>query len=87
MRIDPRRVAVAFAAVRAFLHLYAPQAVVPVHDPSLITTHPTRLEWYHHEGIGHLSVEAFWQMSKVVEVGCDRFLEAGDQRADPLAGV
>jgi predicted MFS family arabinose efflux permease len=30
MRIDPRRVAVAFAAVGAFLHLYAPQAVLPM---------------------------------------------------------
>src|SRR4029079_5135419 len=30
MRIDPRRVAVAFAAVGAFLHLYAPQAVLPL---------------------------------------------------------
>jgi len=62
-------------------------AVVPVHDPALITTLPNRLEWYHHEGIGHLSVEAFWQMSKVVEVRYDRFLAAGAQRADPLAGL
>src|SRR6185436_11497006 len=30
MRVDPRRVAVAFAAVGAFLHLYAPQAVLPM---------------------------------------------------------
>ena len=30
MRIDPRRIAVAFAAVGAFLHLYAPQAVLPM---------------------------------------------------------
>jgi predicted MFS family arabinose efflux permease len=30
MRLDPRRVAVAFAAVGAFLHLYAPQAVLPM---------------------------------------------------------
>jgi hypothetical protein len=62
-------------------------AVVPVHDPTLITTLPDRLEWYHREGIGHLSVEAFWQMSKVVEVRYDRFLEAGAHRADPLAGI
>jgi hypothetical protein len=62
-------------------------AVVPVHDPALITTLPNRLEWYHHEGIGHLSVEAFWQMSKVVEVRYDRFLASGAQRADPLAGL
>jgi hypothetical protein len=61
-------------------------AVVPVHDPALITTLPNRLEWYHREGIGHLSVEAFWQMSKVVEVRYDRFLAAGAHRADPLAG-
>jgi hypothetical protein len=59
-------------------------AVVPVHDPDLITTLPGRLEWYHHEGIGHLSVEAFWQMSKVVEVRYDRFLELGAGRANPL---
>jgi hypothetical protein len=31
-------------------------AVVPVHDPDLITTLASRDEWYHHEGIGHLSV-------------------------------
>lgn len=61
-------------------------AVVPVHDPALITTLPTRIEWYHLEGCGHLSIEAFWQMSKVVEVRYDRFLASGAQRADPLAG-
>jgi hypothetical protein len=59
-------------------------AVVPVHDPDLVTTLPNREEWYHREGIGHLSVEAFWQMSKVVEVRYDRFLELGPGRADPL---
>ena len=59
-------------------------AVVPVHDPTLITTLPGRLEWYHVEGCGHLSVEAFWQMSKVVEVRYDRFLASGAQRANPL---
>ena len=59
-------------------------AVVPVHDPTLITTLPSREEWYHAEGIGHLSVEAFWQMSKVVEVRYDRFLGSGARRSDPL---
>jgi hypothetical protein len=59
-------------------------AVVPVHDPDLITTLPSRQEWYHAEGIGHLSVEAFWQMSKVVEVRYDRFLASGARRLDPL---
>jgi hypothetical protein len=59
-------------------------AVVPVHDPTLISTLPGRQEWYHLEGCGHLSVEAFWQMSKVVEVRYDRFLAAGEARADPL---
>ena len=59
-------------------------AVVPVHDPMLITTLPSRVEWYHAEGIGHLSVEAFWQMSKVVEVRYDRFLASGARRLDPL---
>ena len=59
-------------------------AVVPVHDPALITTLPARQEWYHVEGCAHLSVEAFWQMSKVVEVRYDRFLELGPARADPL---
>lgn len=62
-------------------------AVVPVHDPSLITTLPARTEWYHFEGCAHLSVEAFWQMSKVVEVRYDRFLALGPGRADPLAGL
>ena len=62
-------------------------AVVPVHDPALITTLPTRTEWYHLEGCAHLSVEAFWQMSKVIEVRYDRFLALGSGRADPLAGL
>lgn len=62
-------------------------AVVPVHDPALITAIPGRLEWYHAEGCGHLSVEAFWQTSKVVEVRYDRFLALGDARPDPLAGL
>ncbi|MEO7230602.1 MAG: hypothetical protein ABIZ30_08435 [Candidatus Limnocylindrales bacterium] len=62
-------------------------AVVPVHDPALITTLPGRQEWYHDEGCGHLSVEAFWQMSKVIEVRYDRFLALGDGRSDPLAGL
>lgn len=62
-------------------------AVVPVHDPALITTFPDRPAWYHAEGCGHLSVEAFWQGSKIVEVRVDRFLEAGDARRDALAGL
>jgi hypothetical protein len=62
-------------------------AVVPVHDPTLITTIPGRTEWYHAEGCGHLSVEAFWQTSKVVEVRYDRFLALGEARPDPLAGL
>jgi hypothetical protein len=62
-------------------------AVVPVHDPALITAIPGRLEWYHLEGCGHLSVEAFWQTSKVIEVRYDRFLALGDARPEPLAGL
>ena len=62
-------------------------AVVPIHDPSLIAAVPDRQEWYHDEGCGHLSVEAFWQGSKIVEVRYDRFLTAGDARADALAGL
>jgi hypothetical protein len=62
-------------------------AVVPAHDPSLLTTVPRRLEWYHGEGCGHLSIEAFWQMSKVIEVRTDRFLASGEARLAPLAGL
>jgi hypothetical protein len=62
-------------------------AVVPVHDPTLITTTPARTEWYHAEGCGHLSVEAFWQQAKVVEVRYDRFLAGGAWRTDPLGGL
>lgn len=62
-------------------------AVVPAHDPALITTIPGRREWYHDEGCGHLSIEAFWQSSKVVEVRLDRFLASGDTRSTPLAGL
>ncbi|MBI4936429.1 MAG: hypothetical protein HY828_21330 [Actinobacteria bacterium] len=63
-------------------------ALVPVHDPALITTLPTRQDWYHVEGCAHLSVEAFWQMSKVIEVRYDRFLALpADLRDDPLSGL
>ena len=62
-------------------------AVVPAHDPALITTIPGRREWYHDEGCGHLSIEAFWQSSKVVEVRLDRFLASGESRSTPLAGL
>ena len=62
-------------------------AVVPAHDPALITTTPGRREWYHDEGCGHLSIEAFGQSSKVVEVRLDRFLSSGAARSAPLAGL
>jgi hypothetical protein len=62
-------------------------AVVPAHDPALLTTLPGRADWYHSEGCAHLSIEAFWQMSKVVEVRYDRFLSAGDLRTAPLEGL
>jgi hypothetical protein len=62
-------------------------AVVPAHDPSLVNTLPGRSDWYHAEGCAHLSIEAFWQMSKVVEVRYDRFLALGDGRSAPLEGV
>jgi hypothetical protein len=62
-------------------------AVVPAHDPLLLTTLPGRVDWYHAEGSAHLSVEAFWQMSKVIEVRYDRFLELGPARATPLADL
>jgi hypothetical protein len=45
------------------------------------------VDWYHSEGSAHLSVEAFWQMSKVIEVRYDRFLELGPTRAMPLADL
>ena len=62
-------------------------AVVPVHDPALITTLPGRDEWYHLEGCAHLSVEAFWQMSKVIEVRYDRFLAARQDEVAPEVDV
>jgi hypothetical protein len=62
-------------------------AVVPVHDPTLITTHPQMRGWWQEEGCQHLSVEAFWQMSKVVVVRYDRFLALGKQRTHPLPGL
>src|SRR5262245_7927489 len=62
-------------------------AVVPAHDPALLTTLPGRIDWYHAEGAAHLSVEAFWQMSKVIEVRYDRFLATGSRRATALADL
>jgi hypothetical protein len=62
-------------------------AVVPVHDPALVTTIPGDHSWFHDEGCAHLSVEAFWQTSKVVEVRYDRFLALPDDvRRRPLDG-
>lgn len=62
-------------------------AVVPVHDPKLITVHPLMTGWWLNEGCQHLSVESFWQMSKVIMVRYDRFLAAGAARRNPLAGL
>jgi hypothetical protein len=62
-------------------------AVVPMHDQALLTSLPNHLGWYHHEGCAHLSVEAFLQMSKVVEVRYDRFVALGAGRANPLADI
>jgi hypothetical protein len=61
--------------------------VVPVYDPALITTLPGVSDWYFNEGCGHLSVEAFWQMSKVIEVRYDKFLELKERRCKPLEGL
>ena len=60
---------------------------MPAHDPALVTTLPGRQDWYHAEGCAHLSIEAFWQMSKVVEVRYDRFLALGEGRSAPLEGL
>ena len=62
-------------------------ALVPVHDPALVVTSPGSTDWYLSEGCAHLSVEAFWQMSKVVEVRYDRFLALGAGRVRPLDGL
>jgi hypothetical protein len=62
-------------------------AVVPAHDSGLLATVPGRTEWYGTEGCGHLSVEAFWQSSKVVEIRYDRFLALGRGRVTPLGGL
>ena len=62
-------------------------AVVPVHDPELLVSAPSHVGWFLDEGCSHLSVEAFWQMSKVIEVRYDRFLALGDKRNRPLEGL
>lgn len=63
-------------------------ACIPAHDPSLITTLPGVRDWYFEEGCGHLSIEAFWQMSKVIEVRYSRFLALNPaDRFHPLAGL
>jgi hypothetical protein len=58
-------------------------AAVPVHDPALVTPHPTMHDWFSTQGCQHLSVEAFWQFSKVLEVRYHKFLELGDRRETP----
>jgi hypothetical protein len=62
-------------------------ALVPVHDPALVVNAPNHTGWFLEEGCAHLSVEAFWQMSKVIEVRYDRFVALGDERDRPLDGV
>lgn len=63
-------------------------AVVPVHDPALVVNSGDTDGWFLREGCGHLSVEAFWQMSKVVEVRYDRFLALPPVlREQPLEGL
>ena len=62
-------------------------AVVPVHDPALITTLPGRDEWYHLEGCAHLSVEAFWQMSKVDRGPLRPVPRPRGGSPEPLAGL
>jgi hypothetical protein len=63
-------------------------AVVPVHDSTLISALPGMRDWYLHEGCAHLSVESFWQMSKVIEVRYDKYLDLPvDDRFRPLAGL
>lgn len=62
-------------------------AVVPAHDPALLVSAPGHDGWFLDEGCSHLSVEAFWQMSKVIEVRYDRFLELGSNRERPLEGL
>ena len=62
-------------------------AVVPAHDPALLVSAPGHVGWFLEEGCSHLSVEAFWQMSKVVEARYDRFLALGSKRDKPLEGL
>lgn len=62
-------------------------ALVPVHDPLLVVNAPAHTGWFLGEGCAHLSVEAFWQMSKVIEVRYDRFLALGTGREKPLDGL
>ena len=62
-------------------------AVVPAHDPALLVSAPGHVGWFLEEGCSHLSVEAFWQLSKVIEVRYDRFLALGDARVNPLEGL
>lgn len=62
-------------------------ALVPVHDPALVSTRPDAVEWFHREGCGHLSVEAFWQTAKLIEVRYDRFITLGELRDQPLHGI
>lgn len=62
-------------------------AVIPVHDHALITTNPLMHGWFLKEGCCHLSVEAFWQQSKVIEVRYDKFLDLKEERKKPLGSM
>jgi hypothetical protein len=62
-------------------------AVIPIHDPTLLIPNSHVNSWFSKEGCGHMSVEAFWQFSKVIEVKYDKFLKLQNERKDPFGSL
>jgi hypothetical protein len=62
-------------------------AVIPVHDPMLLVPNSQVTSWFSKEGCGHMSIEAFWQNSKVIEVRYDKFLQLENKRLNPFGSL
>ena len=59
-------------------------AVIPIHDPLLLSSNSHVASWFSKEGCGNMSIESFWQSSKVIEVRYDKFLELKNRRENPF---
>lgn len=69
------------------LGFFLSPAVIPIHDPQLLAANSHVASWFSKEGCGHMSVESFWQFSKVIEVRYDKFIELKNRRENPFESL